>query len=79
MNTILSRIGKIAISVFLLTSLSAHAQTGSDALYQSLGGKTGISTFVNSFVAIVLDEILLELGLSVQKLREQGRYAEDVF
>lgn len=57
MNTILSHIGKIAISVFLLTSMSAHAQTGSDALYQSLGGKTGISTFVNSFVAIVLDDV----------------------
>ena len=57
MNTILSRISKVAISLILLTSLSAHAQNNNDALYQSLGGKTGISTFVNSFVAIVLDDV----------------------
>ncbi|HEX2518701.1 MAG TPA: FAD-binding oxidoreductase, partial [Castellaniella sp.] len=30
-------------------------------------------------VALVLDEILAGLGLTVQRLREQGRYAEDVF
>ncbi|PXX45365.1 group I truncated hemoglobin [Undibacterium pigrum] len=56
MNNILSRISKIAVGFFLLSSLSAHAQSSSDALYQSLGGKTGISTFVNSFVAIVLED-----------------------
>ncbi|MES2038502.1 MAG: group 1 truncated hemoglobin [Pseudomonadota bacterium] len=56
MNTILSRISKIAIGLFLLSSLSTHAQSGNDTLYQSLGGKTGISTFVNSFVAIVLED-----------------------
>jgi sulfite reductase (NADPH) flavoprotein alpha-component len=30
-------------------------------------------------VAVALDEILAGLGLTVQRLREQGRYAEDVF
>ncbi|BBB64362.1 group 1 truncated hemoglobin [Undibacterium sp. YM2] len=57
---ILSRLCKTiaasALFVSLFASLSAHAQSGNDALYQSLGGKTGISTFVNSFVAIVLDD-----------------------
>ncbi|MFZ6745183.1 group I truncated hemoglobin [Undibacterium sp. JH2W] len=57
MNTMLSRISKITISLFLLASLSAHAQSSNDALYQSLGGKTGISTFVNSFVSIVLEDV----------------------
>jgi len=56
MNNILTHISKIAIGFFLLSSLTAHAQNSNDALYQSLGGKTGISTFVNSFVAIVLED-----------------------
>ncbi|MDP1980177.1 group 1 truncated hemoglobin [Undibacterium sp.] len=56
MNTMLSRISKITVSLFLLASLSVHAQSGNDALYQSLGGKTGISTFVNSFITIVLED-----------------------
>lgn len=56
----LSRFSKAVCGLFLLASLSVHAQTqaqtSSDELYQSLGAKQGINTFVNSFVAIVLED-----------------------
>lgn len=48
--------GKLLLSIVLFASLSAQAQTQSDALYQSLGGRQGISAFVNSFLAIVLKD-----------------------
>ncbi|MFZ6654591.1 group I truncated hemoglobin [Undibacterium sp. TJN19] len=49
---------KAACAVFLFCGLcfSSQAQTSNDALYQSLGAKQGISTFVNDFVAIVLED-----------------------
>ncbi|MFZ6721884.1 group I truncated hemoglobin [Undibacterium sp. Ji49W] len=54
----ISRFSKAVCGLFLLTSLSVHAQSPStsDELYQSLGAKQGINTFVNSFVAIVLED-----------------------
>ncbi|MFZ6757361.1 group I truncated hemoglobin [Undibacterium sp. Ji50W] len=54
----ISRFSKAICGFFLLASLSAQAQTttGNDALYQSLGAKQGINTFVNSFVAILLED-----------------------
>ena len=48
--------GKMIAALLLCAGLSAQAQTSSDELYQSLGAKQGISTFVNSFVAIVLED-----------------------
>ncbi|MBC3916884.1 group 1 truncated hemoglobin [Undibacterium sp. CY18W] len=54
----ISRFSKAVCGLFLLASLSVHAQSQStsDELYQSLGAKQGINTFVNSFVAIVLED-----------------------
>ena len=51
-------LSKAACAVFFFAGLclSSYAQTANDALYQSLGAKQGINTFVNDFVAIVLED-----------------------
>lgn len=53
-------ISRFATSIFVIGLMiaqpAAHAQQTSDALFQNLGGKEGISKIVNDFVPIIVSD-----------------------